>query len=396
MPKLSSYPYGSINPPRDQSIVYASSSVEEVMRGMEEGDPLLYGRWDHANTSPLKEWLAELEGTTKNAVWLTNSGMAAIDLLFRAIRSSKFRSRERIVASPYLYGGTWKLLKYMQREGLSIISWVKNTFEIESWEKVMCERSLSPALVFLESPSNPTAELFDIRGIAEIVHRHGSRLVVDNTIGVGLVSPLQLGADGVLYSVSKAINRKSSHLGGALVLTPEYRDVLGESLDELFKLVGYIMSSESACAAMSGRTTLKDDMRKFSHNATRLAHALLSHEAVQRVCYPSLPSSSHHLLAKRQMPEGAGGLLSFDLGSFEKAVRFVEEQEAAYLAVHLGDVNNDFVTLPITASHSDLSEAELLDIGITPGLVRVSVSLKDTVAFSAVIAEYMRVLDTLV
>ena len=396
MPKKTPYPYGSINPPLCNSVAFCFDSVAQGAEAfLKYGSRFAYGRMGTPSVKPLEEWLAELEGVPHGSVWATHTGMAAIKLLIEGITSNRLGRGQTVLASPYLYGGTCHLLEILKNNGCIEVTWVEDPFDISSWESGMCATRPYPALVFLETPSNPNVDIFDIESIGELSRHYGSRFVVDNTLGVGLQNPIALGADGVVYSVTKAINGKSSELGGAIVASPDFLKEIEETVDDLFVHSGIIMHPQSALAAYENRTTLKRDMRIFSQNALMVAEFFEGNPRVKKVNYPMLLSSPYYELAQKQMPDGAGGLLSFELRSFEAAVRFVEEQEEAYLAVHLGDANNNLITHPASTTHAKLSSGELARLGITPELVRLSVSLAEYEKIRTMCVEFEKILARL-
>lgn len=373
MPKRILNQHGSINPPLNRSVAFAFNSIAEAAEAFSKyGSRYAYGRMGNPSVEPFERWFAEFEGVDPGSVWATNTGMTAIQLVILGSTSKDLGWGKKIVASPYLYGGTYHLLEFLNRNGFIELTWVKDPFDMCSWEESL--RGEKTACVFLETPANPTIDIFDINAIANMVHKHKSRLVVDDTLGVGLQWPLQLGADCCVYSVTKALNRKSSELGGAIVAAPQFRKEVEAVFDDLFVHCGMIMHPTSALAVYENRATLSQDMRLFSNNALSVAAFLAKQPKIKKVNYPFLPKSRHHTLAHKQMA-GGGGLLSFEMESFDVAVKFVELQNEAYLAVHLGDGNNHFITHPASTTHSKLSPKELLKLNITPGLIRMSVAL---------------------
>lgn len=393
MPKRVEDRYGSINPPQYNSVAFAANTVLEIEGAFGKyGSRFAYGRMGNPDVKVFEEWFAEFEEVPVGSIWATNTGMAAESLVILGCTHSKLARTKRVVASPYLYGGVYHLLEIFNNNGIQL-SWVEDPLNLESWEKAMSD-GCPPACVLLETPSNPTVHIFDIQAIADIVHRHRSWLIVDNTLGVGLVNPLKLGADATTYSVTKYINRKSSDMGGAVVASACFRKEVEEVFDDLFVHLGMTMSPRSALVAYEGRTTLRRDMRTFSQNALLLAKTLRKHPKIKRMNYPhAYHSPEGPALSWRQMPHGGGGVLSFELENYAAAVRFVEEQQEAYLAVHLGDENNHLIIPPASTAHSKLSPEERKRLGIPESLVRVSVSLTDDM--NPLINDFTRVLDLL-
>ena len=295
------------------------------------------------------------------------------------------------MVSPYIYGGSFHQLQLWRNDHNCEVVFVDDPFNLTSWEK---EIKPGAAFVFLETPTNPTLDIFDIKSIAQIAHSYGTFLVVDNTITPVLQKPLELGADAVLYSVTKALNRQSTGLGGALVGSPCFMEETEKVLNDYHISTGAIMHPLSAYFTLLNRTTLQRDMELFSENALKVAEFLEEHPRVRRVRYPFLPSHTSYALARRQMT-GGSGLLSFELESFEAANKLVESLESskkARLAPHLGDENINLVIHPASTTHSKLSPEELSKVRITPELVRLSVNLGE---MDELISELDQVLKTL-
>ncbi|MBI2109044.1 MAG: PLP-dependent transferase [Parcubacteria group bacterium] len=392
MPKQSPYPFGGINPPHHGSVAFVYKSVEDGRGAFSKyGSRYAYGRMGNPSVQPLEEWLAEFHGLPAGSVWATNTGMTALDLVIRGSTLKDVGWGKKIVASPYLYGGTFHLLELLDRNGYINLVWVENPFDLSSWEIAL--NGKTAAIAILETPANPTIDIFDIRAIATTVHTWGSRLVVDDTLAVGLQKPFELGADCCVYSVTKGLNRKSSHLGGAVVANPSFRSKVEAVFDDLFVHSGMIIDPGSAIAVYQNRATLVRDMELFSEHALIVALFLQKHKKIKKVNYPFLKNSKHYHLAHQQMT-GGGGVLSFEMHSFDDAVKFVELQSEAYLGVHLGDGNNHLVTHPASTTHSKLSEEELNKLNITPGLIRLSVGL-DEKKMSPLLANFKNVLDQL-
>jgi len=357
MPKKVEDQYGSTNPPLYPSVAFAYNSVEEGADAFSQyGSRYAYGRMGNPSVEPFERWFAKFQGVDFGSVWATSTGMSAISLVLFGLTSKDLGRGNRVVASPYLYGGTYHLLEFLDRNGYIDLVWVDDPFDLVSWEKSL---HLHPtACVLLETPANPTIDIFDIGSIAQVVHQYNSRLVVDDTLGVGLQDPLALGSDCLVYSVTKALNRKSSQLGGAVVVHPNLKKEVEDVFDDLFVHLGIIMHPQSALAVYENRTTLLRDMRLFSENALEVARYLEQHQKIKKVNYPFLATSVHYQLACKQM-RGGGGLLSFEMENFDAAVNFVEQQNEAFLAVHLGDGNNHLVTHPASTTHSKLAPEEL-------------------------------------
>lgn len=382
--------FHSIVPPLYLGISYEFDSVQEGAQIFENpARGYAYGRMGNPTVTAFENWLAEMEGVKPGSIWATSSGLSALALLFWSLTSKLFRKQARVVASPYIYGGSFhQLASWRDEHGYDVV-FVDNPFDLSAWEKAL--RSYNTAFAFLETPTNPTLDVFDIRAIAEIAHYYNTFLVVDNTVTPVLQKPLQLGADAVLYSVTKALNRQSTGLGGALVASPSFLEITEKVINDYHVSTGTIMHPLSAYFTLLNRTTLQRDMEQFSENALTVARFLETHPKVKKVNYPFLPSNKHYALASRQMT-GGGGLLSFEMQSFEAARQLVESLNGARLAPHLGDENDNLIIHPSSTTHSKLSPEELLQVNIPPELVRLSVSLGD---MSKLLDEVEEVFETL-
>lgn len=284
-------------------------------------------------------------------------------------------AKRRIVTSPYIYGGSYHQLQLLAAgHGIETV-FVKEPHNLASWREVLTEYT---AFVFLETPSNPNADIFDIRAIAQIAHQAGTILVVDGTLGVTLQYPLALGADAVLHSATKALNRQSTGLGGVIVGSKSFLASYEAILNDYLVSLGAIMHPLSAWFILNDRFTLEGDMVRFSENAHSVA-AFLVMAGVKKVNYPALYDSETYSLRSVQMPQGIGGVFSFEMRSYDDAKRFVEavtRGDNVYLAPHLGDVRYLMIR-PASTTHAKLSEAEMRAVNITPELVRFSVGLGD-------------------
>ncbi len=382
-------PFRSIVPPLYLGISYELNSVKEGAQIFE--NPALgyaYGRMGNPTVTAFEKWLAKVEGVKEGSVWATSSGLSAVSLLFWGLTARSLGRPKRVVVSPYIYGGSFHQLQLWRNDHDCEVVFVDDPFNLSSWEK---EIKPGAAFVFLETPTNPTLDIFDIEAIAQIAHNYGAFLVVDNTVTPVLQKPLELGADAVLYSVTKALNRQSTGLGGAIIGSPRFMEETEKVLNDYHISTGAIMHPLSAYFTLLNRTTLQRDMGLFSENALKVAEFLEKHPKVRKVYYPFLPSYTGYALACRQMT-GGGGLLSFELESFKAASRLVESLQTARLAPHLGDENENLVIHPASTTHSKLSPEELSKVRISPELVRLSVNLGE---MDELISELDQVLKTL-
>jgi cystathionine beta-lyase/cystathionine gamma-synthase len=340
--------------------IYATSTYVQPEIGQ-------YGKYEYSRVSnptrtALEENLAALEGGTSAHVF--GSGMAAIAALCALMRSG-----DHVVCSSYIYGGTTRLFdQVLTNYGLEF-TYVDTTGP----ENV--ERAIRPStkLVHIETLSNPMMTVTDVRAVAEICHRHGVELSVDNTfLSPYLHRPIEFGADIVMHSTTKFLNGHSDGLGGVLVGTrAEHR----ERFSFVQKCTGGILSPFECWLVLRGVKTLAVRMRQHDANGRAVAAWLQQHPKVRRVYYPGLPDHPQHALARRQM-DGFGSMMTFDVGTQEAANKMLRRLQVCVLGESLGGVET-LLSHPATMSHASLHEEERRKLGITDGMVRVSVGIED-------------------
>ena len=267
------------------------------------------------------------------------------------------------------YGGTFRLFdKVLTRYQLSF-SYV-DTSRLDLLEEAMRPET---RMVFLETPTNPVMRLTDIAAASEIAHRHDARVVVDNTFASPCVQrPLELGADLVVHSTTKYLNGHSDSVGG---IVAGVRDDDLEWLKFIQNAEGAILSPFDSWLVLRGTKTLALRMAQHNTNGLALAEFLASHPSVERVLYPGLPDHPQHDLAKRQM-NGFGGMLSFDVGTFEGARRVCNRVKLMALAESLGGVET-LMSHPATMTHASVPPERRKAIGLTDSLVRISAGIED-------------------
>jgi cystathionine gamma-lyase/cystathionine beta-lyase/cystathionine gamma-lyase/homocysteine desulfhydrase len=321
-----------------------------------------YARTQNPTRSALEANLAAIEGG--RAAFAYASGMAAIDAI-----ASRLATGDHVVVTDNTYGGTFRLFdKVLLRTGLTF-SYV-DTSDLEA-----VERAFTPGtkLLFVETPTNPVMSITDLAGAAAIAHRHGARLVVDNTFASPcLQQPIALGADLVVHSTTKYLNGHSDSVGGVVVAAQE-DDV--EWLRFVQNASGAILSPFDSWLVLRGTKTLALRMAQHNRNGQAIAEFLAGHPKVSCVYYPGLPGHPQHALAARQM-RGFGGMLAFDLGSLEAARRLLNAVELMALAESLGGVET-LISHPASMTHASVPEERRARIGITPGLVRISAGVED-------------------
>ena len=346
---------GAVNVP-----IYASSTYVQEEIGKNKGYE--YSRVSNPTRTALETNFASLEGGTSGHVFA--SGMAAITALCTMMKSG-----DHIVCSDNMYGGTTRLFdQVLARYGLEF------TY-VDTSQAENVDRAIRPEtkLVHIETPTNPMMALTDIGAVAEICHRHGVELSVDNTfMSPYFQRPLEWGADIVMHSTTKFLNGHSDGLGGVLIGTkPEH----AETFAYVQKCTGGILSPFECWLLLRGVKTLAVRMRQHDANGRKVADWLNAHSKVQKVFYPGLADHPQHALAVRQM-SGFGSMLSFELGSLAAANRMLKKLRLCSLAESLGGVET-LISHPASMTHAAIGEAGRRKLGITDGLVRISVGIED-------------------
>jgi O-succinylhomoserine sulfhydrylase len=323
-----------------------------------------YSRVANPTVRMFEERLALLEGAEEAAA--TATGMAAV----HATLMSQLRTGDRVVAARLLFGSChYVLSEILPRFGVEV-TFVDGA-ELEQWAAALA----APArLVFFESPGNPTLELIDIAAVAELAHRAGARVIVDNVFATPILQrPLDLGADLVVYSATKHIDGQGRCLGGAILCDRQFRD---EVLQPYLKHTGPALSPFNAWVLLKGLETLDLRMRQHGQNALAVARFLEAHPGVPEVLHPDLPSHPQHELARRQM-SGGGGVVALRTGGGQaRAFAVLNRLQLIAISNNLGDAKS-LITHPATTTHQRFSAAERARLGITDDLLRLSVGLED-------------------
>jgi len=330
--------------------------------GAEPGN--VYSRFTNPTVRTFEERLAALEGGERAVA--TASGMAAI----LATCSALLECGDHIVASNGIFGSTALLFNnYLSRFGMKT-DFVPLT-DLSAWEAAIRPET---RMLFLETPSNPLAEVADIAALAELAHDRGCLLVVDNTVCTpALQRPLSLGADVVVLSATKYLDGQGRCVGGAVVGGGA---LVGEKVYGFMRTAGPCLSPFNAWVFLKGLETLQVRMQAHSHNALRIASWLETRPGVARVYYSGLESHPQHALARRQQ-SGFGGLLAFELaGGREQAWRFIDGVRFISITANLGDAKT-MITHPATTTHGRLTPEARAAAGIRDGLVRVAVGLEN-------------------
>ncbi len=335
--------------------------VVDVISGKEKGN--VYTRHSNPTVRAVEDKVSELEGAGDSLAFA--SGMAAISTTLLAL----VRSDENIVAMESLYGGTFELLRdVLPRTGITV-TLVDGT-DASAVEKAIRSET---RVLYLESPTNPTMRVVDIRRLSGLARAMDVLTVIDSTFATPVnQQPLALGADVVVHSATKYLAGHSDLVAGTVSASAEIVKIIRG----FRKILGGVMDPHAAWLLLRGLKTLSIRVEKQNRSAMELAAFLKQHPAVERVHYPGLADHPDHSIAKSQM-SGFGGMLSFEVkGGFAAASRFAGSLRVAALAPSLGGVET-LVTQPVTTSHYWLSPAERAKAGISDGLVRVSVGLED-------------------
>lgn len=340
--------------------IYPTSTYVQEEIGKHKGYE--YARVSNPTRDRLETNLAALEGGFAAKVFA--SGMAAINAVITMLKAG-----DHVVAGHNLYGGTPRLFNQVFANfgvGFSYI----DTSDAANVERAIQKNT---RIVFLETPTNPLMELCDLRAISDLCHRHGIEVVVDNTfMSPYFQRPMELGADMVVHSTTKFLNGHSDGLGGVVVCT---KPAQAEKLAFLQKAAGAILSPFECWLILRGVKTLAVRMEQHDRSGRKVAEFLSRHKKVQKVFYPGLPDHPQHGLAKRQM-SGFGSMIAFETGSLANANKMLRKVRVCSLAESLGGVET-LISHPATMTHAAVGEEGRRKIGITDGMVRISVGIED-------------------
>lgn len=330
--------------------------------GTEPGN--IYARFTNPTVRYFQDRLAALEGGESCVA--TSSGMSAI----LAVMLGLLKAGDHVLCSRSVFGTTTLLLQNCIGKFGVEVEFV-DLPDLDGWEAALRPNT---RLLFAETPANPLTELVDIRALAEIAHRHGSLLVIDNCFcSPALQRPLELGADIVVHSATKYLDGQGRALGGAVVGD---KTLVGKDVYTILRNGGVTMSPFNAWVFLKGLETLSLRMRAHCDNAMQLAHWLQAHPAVEQVFYPGLISHPQHELA-RQQQSGFGGIVSFIVnGGQEAAWRVIDATRMLSITANLGDTKST-ITHPATTTHGRLTPEQKMQAGIADGLVRISVGLEN-------------------
>ncbi|HEV3468532.1 MAG TPA: cystathionine gamma-synthase [Pyrinomonadaceae bacterium] len=347
---------GSVTVPIYQTSTYAQEGLGRPRGGYE------YARTQNPTRAALEQNIAALEGAKYGFAFA--SGMAAIDSTLRLVKAG-----EHVIVSDNTYGGTFRLFsRVLSHYGVEF-SYV-DTSDVLGVEAALKENT---RMLFVETPTNPVMTVTDLRAVSDAAHRVGARVVCDNTfMSPYLQRPMEFGVDIVVHSTTKYLNGHSDSVGGIVVLDDE-RDA--EWLGFIQNAVGAILSPFDSWLTLRGTKTLAVRMEQHDATGRQVAAFLEEHPKVRKLYYPGSLSHKQHELARRQQ-RGFGGMVAFDTGSLENARAVLESVRLCTLAESLGGVET-LISHPATMTHASVLPETRDRLGITEGLVRVSVGLED-------------------
>ncbi|HZF97290.1 MAG TPA: cystathionine gamma-synthase [Pseudoxanthomonas sp.] len=348
---------GAVMPP-----IYATSTYAQASPGVHQG--FEYSRTHNPTRFAYERCVAALEGGSRGFAFA--SGMAATSTVLELLDSGS-----HIVAMDDLYGGTYRLFERVRRRSAGLDFSFVDLTDLAAFEAAIRPDT---RMVWIETPTNPMLKIVDIQAVANIAHRHGLKVVVDNTFASPILQrPLELGADLVLHSATKYLNGHSDMVGGMVVVGD---DELAERMAFLQNSIGAVQGPFDSFLALRGLKTLHLRMKAHCENAMVLAQWLETHPAIEKTIYPGLPSHSQHELAKRQM-DGFGGIISVVLkGGFEAAKHMCENTRLFTLAESLGGVES-LINHPAVMTHASVPVERRGSLGIADNLIRLSVGIED-------------------
>ncbi len=328
----------------------------------EEQEGYVYSRYSNPNITEFAQKVADLEGTETG--WVTGSGMSAIFSVFGAL----LESGDEILSARSVFGSTHQLFTQI------FPKWgIKTNYvafdEVDSWEE-----SITPAtkILYLETPTNPGVDIIDLEAANAIAKKHKLIFVVDNCFATPINQrPVEFGADLVIHSATKYFDGQGRVMGGVILGSNE----LIKKIEGFARHTGPAISPFNAWTLSKSLETLSIRIERHNTNALALAKRLESHPNVKWVKYPFLPSHPQYDIAKKQM-DGGGGIVTFEIeGGLEKGKSFLNKLGLLSLTANLGDTRS-IATHPASTTHSKLSEEDRLQVGITPGLIRISAGLE--------------------
>ncbi|REJ79049.1 MAG: cystathionine gamma-synthase [Acidobacteria bacterium] len=346
---------GSVSVPIYQTSTYAQDGLGKH-KGYE------YARTQNPTRSALEKNISALEGAKFGFAFA--SGMSATDATLKLVKAG-----DHVILGNNTYGGTFRLFdRILTNYGIEFD--LVDTTDVHNVEQAFRENT---KMVFVETPTNPVMSLTDLEAVSSLAHTQGAIVVCDNTfMSPYLQRPLELGVDVVVHSTTKYLNGHSDSVGGFVALNDERH---AEWIGFVQNSVGAILSPFDSFMVLRGTKTLAVRMDRHNENGQAVANFLVEHPKVEKVYYPGLVSHPQHELAKRQQ-KGFGGMVSFETGSLENAKSVLESVKVFTLAESLGGVES-LISHPATMTHAAVPYETRQELGITDGLVRVSVGIED-------------------
>ncbi|MEE8351655.1 MAG: O-succinylhomoserine sulfhydrylase [Rhodospirillales bacterium] len=345
---------------------YVYDSADEAERAFTgDAQRYMYSRYANPTVNMFENRMALLEGAEYCVS--TATGMAAV----YAALISQLKAGDRVVASRALFGSCHHIItQELPKFGIETV--LVDGIDLDAWAEALADKT---QCVFLETPSNPALDIIDIKAVSELAHKAGALLIVDNVFATPILQkPLELGTDIVMYSATKHIDGQGRTLGGAILTNNG--DFFENLLTPFLRHTGPSLSPFNAWVLLKGLETLDIRVGRHVENAHALAKFLEYGKQVTKVLYPGLDSHPQHELAMRQMT-GGGTIVSFEIdGGKDGAFRFLDGLGLIDISNNLGDAKS-LITHPATTTHQRLSPEERIEIGISDGLVRLSVGLED-------------------
>lgn len=346
---------GAVSVPIYQTSTYAQDGLG-VHKGFE------YARTQNPTRLALEKNIAALEGA--NYGYAFASGMAAIDACLKLVKAG-----DHVIVGDNTYGGTFRLFSQILANYGIEFDYV-DTADATNVENAF---KVNTKMVFVETPTNPVMTVTDLQAVSDIAHAHGARVVCDNTfMSPYLQQPINFGVDIVVHSTTKYLNGHSDSIGGFVALND---DEDANWIKFVQNGIGAILSPFDSFLVLRGTKTLAVRMEAHDKNGRAVANFLAEHPNVQKVYYPGLVSHPQHELAKRQQT-GFGGMVAFETGSLDNAKKVLEGVKICTLAESLGGVES-LISHPATMTHASVPTEKRDQLGITDGLVRVSVGIED-------------------
>ena len=340
--------------------IYQTSTYAQEGLGKHKGYE--YARTQNPTRSALEKNIAALEGAKYGFAFA--SGMSATDAVLKLVKAG-----EHVVLGDNTYGGTYRLFaRVLANYGVE--------FDLcDTSDATNLEQAIKPntKMVFVETPTNPVMTVTDLKAVSDIAHAHGARVVCDNTfMSPYLQRPMDFGVDIVVHSTTKYLNGHSDSVGGFAALND---NTDAEWIGFIQNSVGAILSPFDSFLVLRGTKTLAVRMEAHDRNGRMVANFLTEHPKVQKVYYPGLVSHPQHELAKRQQ-KGFGGMVAFETGSLDNAKKVLESVKLCILGESLGGVES-LISHPATMTHASVPKEKRDKLGITDGLVRISVGIED-------------------